>query len=442
MNQSQIHPALRQPPQKSLQFSSPPKADSSSFADGGAQPPYSPLQPSPNHSYQSVQTPQYYGANVQSPEEHDGSPAANPSDPNDLKRPRACEACRQLKVKCEFDDNHPTGSCKRCAKANRQCIITAPSRKRQKKTDSRVAELEKKIDALTASLVARGGNVGHEADNLDPAIAQAQIHTQQQQQQPPRRDSAYGDPQSQSQWAPNRPPRSGSMQSPQQANAGMKRKLPHDYDYFGGELQKASTPGFKSPMPTTTAFPQMFKERKGSDENTYVDIIDQNIIDLKTANKCFDRYVSEMCSQLPLVVFPPGTKSEEIRKTKPMLFLAVIAVASGTVRTEIQSKLISEAMRQIADRVVYRGEKSLELVQMIQVVTIFYQPPDRYEELNFNQLIHISAVMALDIGMGKRSKVGAFAIWKEYMDKKTPLPDSNAAETRRCWLGCYYMCAK
>ena len=75
-------------------------------------------------------------------------------------------------------------------------------------------------------------------------------------------------------------------------------------------------------------------------------------------------------------------------------------------------------------------------------MTIFYVPPERYEELNFNQLIHIGAVMALDIGMGKRSKIGAYAMWKELMDKKQPLPDSNAAETRRCWLGCYYMCAK
>lgn len=72
----------------------------------------------------------------------------------DLKRPRACDACRQLKVRCEPDDKNPSGSCKRCAKANRRCVVTPPTRKRQKKTDSRVSELEKKIDALTASLQA------------------------------------------------------------------------------------------------------------------------------------------------------------------------------------------------------------------------------------------------------------------------------------------------
>ena len=88
-------------------------------------------------------------------------------DPNDPKRSRACEACRGLKVRCDQDD--PSQPCKRCAKAKRNCVITAPSRKRQKKTDSRVAELEKKIDALTASLNAKkeGGNDRDGADGSD-----------------------------------------------------------------------------------------------------------------------------------------------------------------------------------------------------------------------------------------------------------------------------------
>lgn len=81
-----------------------------------------------------------------SPDQDDGGNA------DDQKRPRACEACRGLKVRCDQDPAHPEIPCKRCAKAGRQCIITQPSRKRQKKADSRVAELEKKLDALTAAL--------------------------------------------------------------------------------------------------------------------------------------------------------------------------------------------------------------------------------------------------------------------------------------------------
>jgi hypothetical protein len=70
--------------------------------------------------------------------------------PGDFKRPRACDSCRGLKVRC--DQERPDLSCRRCAKA---CITTPPTRKRQKKADSRVAELERKIDALTATLHAQ-----------------------------------------------------------------------------------------------------------------------------------------------------------------------------------------------------------------------------------------------------------------------------------------------
>jgi hypothetical protein len=95
---------------------------------------------------------------------HTNKPLVDGNDlhgsPDDTKRPRACEACRGLKVRCEFDPNNHDGPCKRCAKAKRTCVVTVPSRKRQKKTDSRVAELEKKIDALTATLQAsKSGSV-------------------------------------------------------------------------------------------------------------------------------------------------------------------------------------------------------------------------------------------------------------------------------------------
>jgi hypothetical protein len=87
---------------------------------------------------------------------------------NNTSRSRACEACRSLKVRCEPDPDNPDAPCKRCAKAGRQCIVTVPNRKRQKKTDSRVAELEKKIDALTASLHASRGQ--HSSERSDPGV--------------------------------------------------------------------------------------------------------------------------------------------------------------------------------------------------------------------------------------------------------------------------------
>jgi len=418
--------SLIDPQLRGSSLSSPPKPRDAppqyQNAPPGAYSPLQPsIQPSPNNSYQSIQTPNYYPSTAPTHDSPDDqSPSANPHDPNDIKRPRACEACRQLKVKCEPDDNHPTGSCKRCAKANRHCVVTAPSRKRQKKTDSRVAELEKKIDALTASLAARGG----EPDlAVDPAISVTHA--------PPHdaRVQAYG-----SQWQPPPPP---VTRSPQQ---GVKRKIA-DYDYFGGELQKPNPPQYKPASLLNEYQPGLDHAVKAEEQDT-VDPVERGLVDVHTARKCFERYMAEMCEHLPMVIFPPGTPAEEVRKNKPMLYLAVLAVASGTIRPDLQPKLIMEITRVLAERVIFRGEKSLELVQTIQVTTCFYQPPEKYEELNFNQLIHVGAVMALDLGMGKRSKRGGATIWRPYHENKRILLDPNSAEVRRCWLGCYYMCSK
>jgi hypothetical protein len=77
-----------------------------------------------------------------------GSSQAAANASNDQKRARACEACRGLKVKCELDSEHPERPCRRCVKSQRNCVITQPTRKRQKKTDNRVAELEGQMKEL------------------------------------------------------------------------------------------------------------------------------------------------------------------------------------------------------------------------------------------------------------------------------------------------------
>ena len=306
--------------------------------------------------------------------------------------------------------------------------MTAPSRKRQKKTDSRVAELEKKINALEASLLARGQ--GSEAA-LDPAIAQAEVAALKE-----HRDQLFED----SQWNQGREG-SPAQESPRGLveGSGMKRKMTQDFPF---PEQGRNPPA--GPMQNVPVFPAMWggNERKMQADGEYLDVIDRKIVDENTTYRAFDRYHMEMSRYLPMVVFPLGTKAADIRRTKPALFLSILAISISAYRPDLQPQLIGEITRLIADRVIYRGEKSLELLQAIQVLSIYYQPPERYEELNFNQMIHIGVVLALDLGMGKRTKPGMGASWREYMDKKLPLIDPNAAETRRAWLGSYYLSAK
>jgi Fungal Zn(2)-Cys(6) binuclear cluster domain len=399
--------------------------------------------PSQPHQYYGMPTPGSYSSGPHqdagdSPYEVQGP--QNSSDPNDLKRPRACEACRQLKVRCEPDDSSPTGSCRRCAKANRQCIVTAPSRKRQKKTDSRVAELEKKIDALTATLHAQRGP-GSDNASLDPAIAQAQMTELERQ-----RGQLY----EQQSW-PEKPRDSPGRRGPNilssplatEGQTGLKRKYTGEIQVYNEAHDGCEQPNRRTTIPNPPKFIGLFNGSSSSpkeiSDNSYIDVIDRNIVDAPTAYRIFDRFTTEM-QILPFLVFRAGTKAEDIRRSKPVLFLAILSAASNTIRPDLQPTFVSEIMRVLADRIICRGEKSFEIVQGLQVVTVFYQPPDRYEELNFNQLIHIAVVMAIDIGMGKRSRASHFSPWREHA-AKIMLPDPDTAETRRAWLGLYFMCA-
>jgi hypothetical protein len=275
-----------------------------------------------------------------------------------------------MKIRCEpLEDRN---SCRQCSKTNRECLITAPRRKRQK-TVHRVAELEKKIEALTASLGPR--------ESQDETM-----------------DSSFPRP----------------FFEPESAKI------------FEVDAEIARERSARSAAST----------RKWTREETvYVDVIDNGIVDETTAYLAFQRFHTEMCVYFPIVVFPAATTAQEIRSQKPILFLSILAAGIGVFQPGMQTLLSDELTFILADRIMYRGERSLELVQALLVLMIFYSRPRHQKELNFNQTIHIAATMALDLGMGRRSKKGAF-------NEKPLFPGVSVVETRRTWLGCYYMCAK
>jgi hypothetical protein len=176
--------------------------------------------------------------------------------------------------------------------------------------------------------------------------------------------------------------------------------------------------------------------------NEFVDIIDRGIIDVETASKAFNRYVHDIAPTLPVVVFPAGTTMASIRQTKPTLFLAIMSISIGAFQPTLVMQLSNEFHRVLADKVIVKGEKSVELIEAVVVSCMWYAPPDQFEELKFFQFIHIAVVMALDIGMGRRTaKRGTqqLGLLKEIMGKKWMTLDPDAVETRRLWLGCYFL---
>ncbi|KAL4901721.1 hypothetical protein BDW74DRAFT_69294 [Aspergillus multicolor] len=368
---------------------------------------------------------------------------SDPNDPNsDAKRPRACESCRQLKVRCEPDLN-PDNPCKRCAKAGRSCIVTVPSRKRQKKTDSRVSELERKIDVLTATLHA---TQKEKVDALLPSKNTGQTSSS---------SLSRGEENLGRRWlVPGQRNTDRSVSVPSRPGpSGNKRQHSGDFKDRDATATQSTPSQASNPSPATDntdnsgrQWPVPWKgwstSKPDPKENAVdPDIINRGLVSYAVAADSFKRYVDLMSTHVPMVVFPPGTQMDEVRKNKQVLFHAIVAVAMGPFDPGAQQTVFVEFYRTVAERVFVKGHKSLDLMQGILLSVAFYRPPENYDEINFFQLAQLAVSMGMDIQMYTKSKKKPFYLIREFAKQSAILyPDS--AEVRRTWLACYFTLAQ
>ncbi|KXT05266.1 hypothetical protein AC578_8351 [Pseudocercospora eumusae] len=383
-----------------------------------------------------------------SPDDGNAAPGEDP------KRPRACEACRGLKVRCDQDPAHPELPCRRCAKAGRQCIITAPSRKRQKKADSRVAELEKKLDALTAVLQqhqqqqqAGHSQQPHYGSPYANAAPTAQMAQQYAQQHVPPRPSAPSpmQPSTASMQPPQK--RRRTEEDPQQTptlDEYAEQSTAHSSRYQG----KSGANKFPQPQDPWGPNADMMRYLTHRSPEDFMNRIN-SLVNPDLGVSIFNRYVTKMSPHMPAVVFPQGTTAEQVWKEKPILYVCILSAgSSGILHPDTCKQLSRETIQAIADCVVCSGAKSLELIQAMQVIALWYKPPEKPEQTNFYQIMHMAAVMAIDIGLGKRfnaSKArrgfgGPHSDYAPGTHLMLPI-NSDTIEARRAWLGCYYLCA-
>lgn len=171
----------------------------------------------------------------------------------------------------------------------------------------------------------------------------------------------------------------------------------------------------------------------------------EEIMDESKAETIFQRYKSELSKYFPAVPLPSNMRSRDLRDEKPILHLAILTAASygsAIAPPDMQRDLGKLLRDQLADSLIKNGEKSLEIVQALQVSVLWYRPPVYYEQHNFYLLTNAAAVMALDLGLGKRIG-GNMSKLNMGMANVHPfrrsLPDAGSVESRRAMLVCYYL---
>ncbi|KAH8701595.1 hypothetical protein BGW36DRAFT_371154 [Talaromyces proteolyticus] len=337
--------------------------------------------------------------------------------PRQPYRSRACDACRALKVRCEPHPNPAVEPCHKCANLGRTCVITPRNRKRKKRTDTRVAELEARIDVLVNSLRASGD----------------------ESQQGSRPGENY---------------QARTLQGSNERDTSINRSVSPSTNKYYSHAQPGHAPtqwrhADSTPSRPVSAVDQPVSSLDTNTEHGVSDIfsdsrpdaIERGVVDVQSAKMAFQRYVSELSTILPIVIFPPQTKFEDVRFNKPILFWAIVAVSIDTIKPNIRPVLMKETYRTFGKLVFIGGQKSIEIVQALIVCCLWYRPPARIEEINVYQLVHSGVAMAMDLGLDKLApktklplRSAQESIRRYYMPN-----NHNAIEARRTWLGMYFL---
>ncbi|KAH7321607.1 hypothetical protein BKA65DRAFT_85175 [Rhexocercosporidium sp. MPI-PUGE-AT-0058] len=308
---------------------------------------------------------------------------------------RACEACRAHKVRCLPNDSASSKVCQRCAKTDRQCIFATPVRRKQRKrTDTRVAELEREVSAMRALF-----------------------------QQGNEKATATADPRS---------PQTELSSEAVHSSTGNSAQLLVPVEITDSTETPAS---WSIPTDLNASYQQGHTPPAFSPDS---DFIERGLISMEEATRLFKSYNDDLVQHYPAVSFDPTVSAEELRRTKPILFLATVAAASGQLGSQLYSMLNSELLCAYAHKTIIEGQKSLELVQTMIILSIWYFPPGKFAQLKYYEYIHMAAIMGLDIGLGTNPQSSRNR--RRNLEEQSPSTDhvdDVEIEKRRTYLVCY-----
>ena len=166
------------------------------------------------------------------------------------------------------------------------------------------------------------------------------------------------------------------------------------------------------------------------------DVDDPGNLPKHTADELFTHYNTSMAPHMPIVIFPRDLDSDVVRETKPVLFLAILSVASGQKYPILQKQLKKKIMRTLADRMIIGESKSLEILQALQIVIIWYLP-EPSQESKYYQLIHMAAGLAIDLGINRKPEANRNKF--NVLQHNAAMIDTDSIESRRAWLGTYLL---
>jgi hypothetical protein len=141
-----------------------------------------------------------------------------------------------------------------------------------------------------------------------------------------------------------------------------------------------------------------------SSEPSEPDIVSRGIISMEMADEFLDMYRDKLCDYSPGTLISTDCTASEIRRSKPVLFLSIMAAASQSKGAELSERILEETLKVYADRMFIKGEKSLEFVQALMTTINYYTALGSPARLQFYQYSNMAATMALEIGIASKPR--------------------------------------
>ncbi|KAK7408438.1 hypothetical protein QQX98_009365 [Neonectria punicea] len=137
----------------------------------------------------------------------------------------------------------------------------------------------------------------------------------------------------------------------------------------------------------------------------------------------------------PIVHVPESLTCEATRRVRPALFRATLTVASTSIDPSLSRALFLDTGKYLAAKAVVAGEKSLDLIQALLVLSTWQQPPEKFQGLKFSQHAQMAATMVMDLQSSNEEQ------YKIPEPEPTVIPSDHLLETCRSFLACYFLCS-
>jgi hypothetical protein len=284
-------------------------------------------------------------------------------------------------------DATSSSQCQRCAKANKPCVFAPPVRRRQRKrTDVRVAELEKEVKQMR--LLLRSNRISP-VEHSEPESNDEDMNELHERQ---GKESLMSDVHLSLPIAERDGSRKSTGTSSTTATTIQEQR--EESPWEGTAESSANLP---EPYNRLACGPH---DTSAASE---MDVIDRGLITEELAQELLDIYRNELVD-FPGVIISNDWTVAKLRYQKPALFHAVMAAASHCKGAALSNRLHEEVVYLYARSLFIKGEKSLQYIQALLITVTYYTPPSTPAQLQIYQYGNMAASMALELGLAYKPR--------------------------------------